>query len=135
MGSGNNLIITAPPAIYVVTTGNTTVGALQEAPFSHDLRIVAAIVFPIGAIPLVLLLRRRRALKATGWLAVLLFASIVGLSIGCGSSGFEKQQGTTSTGTPAATYQFVVTATGTASDGSQINIKSYPFAVTVSAVH
>ena len=46
------------------------------------MRIVAAIVFPVGAIPLVLLLRRRKALKRSGWLAVLLFASLVGVSIG-----------------------------------------------------
>ncbi len=128
-------IITAPPAIYVVTTGNTAVGALREAPLNRDLQIVAAVVFPVGAIPLVFLFRRRRALKLSGWLAVLLFASLVGLSIGCGSSNFRNMGGTTSTATPPGTYQFIVTATGTDGSGNPINIKSYPFAVTVSAVH
>jgi hypothetical protein len=119
----------------VVTTGNTAVGALQEGPLSRNMRVVTAIVFPIGAIPLVLLFRRRKALKLSGWLAVVLFASLVGLSIGCGSSGFQNQGGTTSTATPVGTYQFIVTATGTDSSGNPINLKTYPFAVTVSAVH
>jgi hypothetical protein len=133
-GTGNSLLITAPPAIYVVTQSNTAVGALQEGPLSHDLRVVAAIVFPIGAIPLVLLVRRRKALKLSGWLAVALFASLVGLSIGCGSSSFNNMGGTTATATPAGTYEFVVTATGTDANGNAISIKSYPFAVTVTAV-
>jgi hypothetical protein len=96
--------------------------------------VVAAIVFPIGAIPLVLLVRRRKALKLSGWLAVALFASLVGLSIGCGSSSFNNMGGTTATATPAGTYEFVVTATGTDANGNAISIKSYPFAVTVTAV-
>jgi hypothetical protein len=134
-GTGNNFLLSAPPAIYVVTTSNTAVGALHEAPLSRDMRVVAAIVFPIGAIPLVLLFRRRKVLRVSGWFAVLLFASIVGMSIGCGSSAFQNQGGTTTTATPVGTYQFIVTATGTGSDGSPINLKTYPFAVTVSAVH
>jgi uncharacterized repeat protein (TIGR01451 family) len=133
-GSGNSQIITAPPAIYVVTTGNTAVGALHDSLLSRDMQVVAAIVFPIGAIPLVLLLRRRKALKLSGWLAVLFLVALVGLGIGCGSSGFHDQGGTTTTATPAGTYEFIVTATGTDSSGAQINIKTYPFAVTVSAV-
>ncbi|HTZ90217.1 MAG TPA: hypothetical protein VMA71_07745 [Alloacidobacterium sp.] len=133
-GTGNSLVITAPPAIYVVTTGNTAVGALHEASPSRDAQIVAAIVFPIGAIPLVLLARRRKSLKLTGWLAVLFIASIVGLGIGCGSGGFQNQGGTTTTATPAGTYQFIVTATGTDSNGNPISIKTYPFAVVVSSV-
>jgi hypothetical protein len=133
-GSGNNLLVTPPPAIYVVTSSNTAVGALHEGPLHNDLRVVAAIIFPIGAIPLVLLFRRRKALKLGGWIAVLFFASLVGTSIGCGSSSFKNMGGTTTTATPANTYQFIVTATGTAGDGTPINIKSYPFAVTVTAV-
>ncbi|HYK35039.1 hypothetical protein [Alloacidobacterium sp.] len=134
-GSGNTYALTAPPAVYVVTTGNTAVGAVHQGPLDRDLHIIAAVVFPIGAIPLVLLLRRRRALKLSGWLAVLFFASLVGASIGCGSnSSFNNQGGTTTTATPAGTYQFIVTATGTDSNGNPINIKTYPFAVTVSPV-
>ncbi len=133
-GSGSSLVITVPPAVYVVTTSNTAVGALLEAPLSREVRVVAAIVFPVGAIPLVLLLRRRKALNLSGWLAVLFFASMIGLGIGCGSSAFQNQRGTTTTATPAGTYQFIVTATGTDSNGNPINIKTYPFAVTVSAV-
>jgi hypothetical protein len=132
--SGNTTTITTPPAVYIVTTGNTSVGALREAPLSKDMRIITAIVFPIGAVPLVLLARRRKSLKLSGWLAVILLVSIAGLSLGCGSSNFQSMGGTTNTATPAATYQFVVTATGTDSSGNSINIKSYPFAVTVSPV-
>lgn len=133
-GSGNSLVITAPPAIYVVTRSNSAVGALQKAPLSRDLQIVTAIVFPIGAIPLVLFARRRKALKLSGWIAVLLIASFAGMSLGCGSSSFKNMGGTTTTATPSNTYQFIVTASGTASDGTAINIKSYPFAVTVTPV-
>jgi len=133
-GTGNTYALTAPPAVYVVTTSNTAVGALHESPLSRDLHIVAAIVFPIGAIPLVVLLRRRKALKLSGWLAVLFFVPLVGLSIGCGSSGFKNEGGTTTTATAAGTYQFIVTATGTDANGNPINIKTYPFAVTVSPV-
>ena len=133
-GSGSSLLITPPPAIYVITRSNSAVGALHEGPLNRDLQVVAAIVFPLGAIPLFLLARRRKALKLSGWLAVVFFASLVGMSIGCGSSSFKNMGGTTTTATPANTYQFIVTASGTASDGTAINIKSYPFAVTVSAV-
>ncbi len=133
-GTGSSLVITAPPAIYVVTRSNSAVGALREAPLSRDLQIVTAIVFPIGAIPLVLLARRRKALKLSGWIAVLLIASFAGMSLGCGSSSFKNMGGTTTTATPSNTYQFIVTASGTAADGTAINIKSYPFAVTVTAV-
>jgi hypothetical protein len=133
-GTGNSLVVTAPPAIYVVTQGNTAVGALHEGPLSRDIQVVAAIVFPLGAIPLVVLLRRRKALKLSGWLAVIFFASLVGLSVGCGSSSFKNMGGTTTTATPAGTYQFVVTATGIDANGNPISIKSYPFAVTVTAV-
>jgi len=129
-GSGNNLVITQPPSVYVVTTSNTAVGVLHGTPLSRDMRIVAAIVFPVGAIPLVLLLRRRKALKLSGWLAVLLFASLVGVSIGCGSNGFKNEGGTTTTATPAGTYQLMVTATS-----GSTTINSPKFAVTVSPVH
>jgi uncharacterized repeat protein (TIGR01451 family) len=134
-GSGNNFVITAPPAIYVVTKGNTVVGTMRGSPLSRDLRTTMAVIFPIGAIPLVLLARRRKLLKLSGWLAVILLLSIAGAGIGCGSSNFQNMGGTTTTATPAATYQFVVTATGTDSSGNPINIKSYPFAVTVTSVH
>jgi hypothetical protein len=134
-GSGNTVAITSPPAIYVVTTGNTAVGALRDAPLSRDLRIVSAIVFPLGAIPLVILYRRRKALKLSGWLAVILLISAVGVSIGCGSgANFKNLGGTTNTATPAGTYQFVVSATGTDSNGNAISIKTYPFAVTVTSI-
>ena len=128
-GSGNTLAITQPPAIYVVTSSNTAVGALHEAPLSRDMRIVAAIVFPVGAIPLILLLRRRKALRLSGWLAVIFLASLVGLGVGCGSSNFNNMGGTTTTATPAGTYEFMVTAT---SGSTQIN--SPKFAVVVSPV-
>ena len=134
--SNGTAVITAPPTVYVSTSSNTAVGALQEAPLSRDLRIVAAVVFPVGAIPLVLLLRRRRALKLSGWLAVMFLASLVGLGIGCGSnSSFNNQGGTTTTGTTAGSYEFVIVASGTDGSGNPINIKSPAFAVTVSAVH
>jgi hypothetical protein len=129
-GSGNTFAITQPPTVYVVTTSNTAVGALHEAPLSRDLQIFAAIVFPVGAIPLVLLLRRRKTLRRSGWLAVLFLASLVGLGIGCGSSNFKNMGGTTTTATPAGTYELMVTATS----GSDM-INSPKFAVTVSAVH
>jgi hypothetical protein len=122
--------LSQPPSVYIVTTSNTAVGALHDAPLSHDMRIVAAIVFPVGAIPLVLLLRRRKALKLSGWLAVLLFASLVGVSIGCGSNGFKNEGGTTTTATPAGTYQFMITATS-----GSTTINSPKFSVTVSPVH
>jgi uncharacterized repeat protein (TIGR01451 family) len=133
-GSGNSLVVTAPPAIYVVTQSNTAVGALQHGPLGGELHVIAAIVFPLGAIPLVVLIRRRKALKLSSWLAVVLFASMVGLSVGCGASSFKNAGGTTSTATPPGTYTFVVTATGTDGNGNPINIKSYPFAVTVTPV-
>lgn len=134
-GSGSSYMISAPPAIYVVTNSNTAVGALDGTPLSRDLRMVSAIVFPLGAIPLVILYRRREALKLSGWLAIVLLISVVGVNIGCGSSGFQSQGGTTTTATSAGTYQFTVSATGTDSNGNPINIRSYPFAVTVSPVH
>lgn len=133
-GSGNAQVITAPPAIYVVTNSNAAVGALKKTPLSRTAQVVAAMAFPISAIPLILSFRRRKALKLSGWLAVVFFASLVGLSVGCGSSNFKSMGGTTTTATPAGTYQFVVTATGTDSSGNPINIKTYPFAVTVTAV-
>ncbi len=128
-GSGNTFAITQPPTVYVVTSSNTAVGALHEAPLSRDMRIVAAIVFPVGAIPLILLLRRRKALKLSGWLAVLFLASLVGLGIGCGGSSFKNMGGTTTTATPPGTYELMVTATS----GSTV-INSPKFAVAVSAV-
>jgi hypothetical protein len=133
-GSGNTQVITAPPAIYVVTNSNAAVGMLRETPLSRTAKIMAAMAFPISAVPLILLFRRRKALKFSGWLAVVFFASLVGLSVGCGSSNFKSMGGSTTTGTPAGTYQFVVTATGTDSSGNPIDIKTYPFAVTVTAV-
>ena len=126
-------MLTAPPAIYIATTGRTSVGALRPLPGDRTLQIFAAVVFPLSVIPLVVLVRRRKALKLSGWLAVALFISLAGVALGCGSS-FKNMGGTTTAGTPAGTYLVVVTASGTDSAGNQFNLKSFPFGVTVTTV-
>lgn len=129
-------ILTAPPAIYVATTGRTAVGALRDLPGSKTSQILAAVVFPLGAIPLVLVLRRRKALKGYGWIAVMILAIVAATGIGCGGgTSFQGAGGTTSNATPSGTYYLQVTASRTDSSGNTVSIQSYPFAVVVSQVN